>query len=155
LGLPPQPRSHATRRPQHGAARMSRDINPLQHGRFAGDAVPARRPGRNRAAISLCETDGTRLEMSARCGVPRMSRVECDQHAVQRGSLVPLPGHAARSWDQALRAVPDVPRRAGLGKAGVSLDWVIHGPLHLQPSPRFRTFLLKSAEIAGFGQVRY
>jgi len=48
---------------------MSRDINRLEHGRFAGDAVPARGPGRNRAAVSLCETSGTRLEHSSRCGV--------------------------------------------------------------------------------------
>jgi len=74
MGLPPQPHSHAVQRPQRGAARMSRDINRMEHGGFAGDAVPARRLGQKQAAVSLCETGGTRLEMSGARGVFGMGR---------------------------------------------------------------------------------
>jgi len=91
MGLPPQPRSHPVQRPQHGAARMSRDINRLEHGGFAGDAAPARRPGQIRAAVSLCETDGTRLEMSGRCGVFGMGRMRGLSWCIPAPDLAPCP----------------------------------------------------------------
>jgi len=106
---------------------MSRDINHMEHGRFAGDADPARGPGRNHARVSLCETDGTRLEMSEACGVPGMGRMRVRSKRSPAG-IRPLPGHAARTRDQALRAAFTSRRVTGLGESGVSPDRFGHGP---------------------------